>query len=124
VDHRRHGLKILLVLLALAFSLPAAAQGKTNRSALHGAIAYHQASGSIGWATDRRSSREARVDALNQCAHPQCIVVASVSQGCAALAKSTRKFATHKGATRQEAETKALGRCGAGCEIAAWTCTK
>ena len=117
-------MKIFFFLLVASVSLPAAAQSKAKGSALHGAIAYHQGSGSVGWATDRRSSREASVEALNQCAHPQCIVVASASKGCAALARSARKFATHKGATRQEAETKALSRCGAGCEVAAWTCTR
>ena len=28
------------------------------------------------------------------------------------------------GVTRQEAESKALRRCGDQCEIAAWTCTR
>jgi hypothetical protein len=107
------------------FSVPAAAQGKTaGRNALHGAIAYHAASGSSGWATDRRTSREARIDALKQCGHEQCVVVATVTRNCAALARNPKKFIVQKGATRQEAETKALSKCGAGCEIAVWTCTR
>jgi hypothetical protein len=106
-------------------SIPAlgAAQEKA-RNALHGAIAYHQGSGSMGWATDRRTSREARIEALKQCGHEQCVVVATVTRNCAALARNPKKFAVQKGATRQEAETKALSKCGAGCEIAAWTCTR
>jgi hypothetical protein len=51
-------------------------------------------------------------------------VVASVSRACAALAKDAKKFVVQKGATRQEAETKALGKCGAQCELAAWICTR
>ena len=94
------------------------------RNLYHGAIAYHHASGSVGWATDRRTSREARIEALRQCAHERCEVVASVTRGCAALARETKKHAVQKGATRQEAEAKALRRCGAQCEIAAWTCTR
>ena len=51
-------------------------------------------------------------------------MVASVSRGCAALAKGGKKFSAQKGATRQEAETKAVAKCGAQCEVVAWTCTK
>ena len=97
---------------------------KSARNSLHGAIAYHQASGSIGWATDRRTSREASMEALKQCGHEQCVVVASVTRNCAALAKNPKKYSAQKGATRQEAETKALAKCGAGCEVAVWTCTR
>jgi hypothetical protein len=116
--------KIFAFLLAISFSLPVAAQGKTSRTALHGAIAFHQASGSVGWATDRRTSREARVEALKQCGSDQCVVVATVTQGCAALARDSGKFIVQKGATQREAETKAMGKCGALCQIAAWTCTR
>ena len=100
------------------------AADKSARNALHGAIAYHQGSRSVGWATDRRTSREASVEALKQCGHEQCVVVASVTRSCAALARNPKKFAAQKGATRQEAEAKALARCGAGCEVAVWTCTR
>jgi len=108
--------------LPSSFSVLAA--DKSARNSLHGAIAYHQASGSMGWATDRRTSREASTEALKQCGHEQCVVVASVTRNCAALAKNPKKFSVQKGATRQEAETKALAKCGAGCEVAVWTCTR
>jgi len=107
------------------FSVLGAAQEKpATRSAFHGAIAYHQASGSMGWATDRRTEREAKIEALKQCGHEQCVVVATVTRSCAALARNPKKFIVQKGATRQEAETKALAKCGAQCEIAVWTCTR
>ena len=114
----------ILGCLFLSSSFSVLAADKSARNSLHGAIAYHQTSGSIGWATDRRTSREASIEALKQCGHEQCVVVASVTRNCAALAKNPKKFAVQKGATRQEAETKALARCGAGCEIAVWTCTR
>jgi hypothetical protein len=41
-----------------------------------------------------------------------------------ALARKPGKAFTQKGVTQQEAETKALARCGAGCQVAAWTCTR
>ena len=113
------------LLLAAAAATPClAAQPSKPRNSLHGAIAYHQGSGSLGWATDRASDREARIEALKQCGHEQCVVVASVTRNCAALARDPKKFSVQKGATRQEAETKALSKCGAGCEIAVWTCTR
>jgi hypothetical protein len=116
---------LALLFFAGYFSVPAAAQGKpATRNALHGAIAYHQASGSMGWATDRRTDREAKIEALKQCGHEQCVVVATVTRNCAALARNPKKFVVQKGATRQEAETKALTKCGTGCEIAVWTCTR
>ena len=102
----------------------AAADRPPTRNQLYGAIAYHAASASVGWATDRKSAREAKVEALKQCGHERCEIVAAVTRGCAALARNQKKFAVQKGATRQEAETKALRRCGAQCEIAAWTCTR
>ena len=95
-----------------------------TRNQFYGAIAYHHASGSMGWATDRRTSREARTEALKLCRHEKCEIVATVTRGCVALAKDVKKFVIQRGATRQEAETKALRRCGERCEIAAWTCTR
>ena len=114
----------LIALLALC-ALPAAARDEPRRgSSAYGAIAYHPESGAVGWATDRKSSREARVEALRQCGHERCEVIASVSRGCAALARSQKKHSVQTGVTRQEAEAKALRRCGEQCEVAAWTCTR
>ena len=115
---------MLVLFLSCSYFSWAGAAEKAARNALYGAIAYHAASNSIGWATDRGSSREARIEALKQCGNEQCVVVASVSRNCAALARNPKKFVVQKGATRQEAETKALGKCGADCEIAVWTCTR
>jgi hypothetical protein len=112
-----------LIAMALAFSATAVAQAARQKNALHGAIAFHQGSGSVGWATDRRTSREAQVEALKQCNHEKCVVVANVSRACAAVARDRSKFVVQKGATQQEAETKAMAKCGALCQIAAWTCT-
>ena len=84
----------------------------------------HAPSQSVGWATDRRTAREAKVEALQQCPHQNCEIVASVTRDCVALARDPKKFQVKKGATRQEAETKALRACGTKCEIVAWTCTR
>ena len=115
---------LALATLALAALEAVAASKATKKGALHAAIAYEQASGSVGWATDRPSAREARTEALSQCGRDACVVVTTVSRECAALATSPKKFAAQKGATQKEAETKALGKCGPGCQVAAWVCTR
>ena len=117
------GLVALLCVCAAAQSA-AAPDARRPHNLYHGAIAYHHASGSVGWATDRRTSREAKIEALRQCGHANCEVVAAVTRGCAALAREAKKHVVQKGSTRQEAEAKALRRCGERCEIAAWTCTR
>jgi hypothetical protein len=131
VDRRRDDVSsrgaALIALLALGAlcATPAGARDEPRRGAsAFGAIAYHPESGSVGWATDRKTSREAKVEALRQCGHEKCEVMASVSRGCSVLARSTKKHAVQNGVTRQEAEAKALRRCGEQCEIAAWTCTR
>lgn len=122
----RRTLRALAALLFACAAVQSAAawNDRHPRNLYHGAIAYHHASGSVGWATDRHTSREARIEALRQCGHERCEVVASVTRGCAALARDAKKHAVQKGATRQEAEAKALRRCGERCEVAAWTCTR
>jgi hypothetical protein len=115
----------VLFLLGVMSALPAAArEEKRSTAANHGAIAYHAPSRNVGWASDRRTRREAQVEALRQCGQPQCEVVASLKGGCAALARNELRHFSQRGANRAEAEAKALHRCGARCEIVAWVCTR
>lgn len=107
-----------------ATAIAAEKEAKPSRNQFYGAIAHHAASKSVGWATDRRTSREARLEALKHCGHEQCVIVGTVTRGCAALATSVKASVVQQGVTRQEAQTKALAKCGAGCEIAVWTCTR
>ena len=116
-------LALVVVLLASASAL-GAEDKRRGGSPLYGAIAYHAETQSVGWATDRRTSREARLEALRQCGNDACVVLATVTRGCIALAHGGKKPSVQKGVTRQEAETKALARCGAGCQLAAWTCSR
>ena len=89
-----------------------------------GAIAYHRASQSWGLSYDTPRARDASVAALRQCSHRECEVVHKFKNGCAALADGPKAAAASSGATRDEAETKALKRCGAGCKPIAWACTR
>jgi len=115
------GLALAIVLFS-GFAVQAAKQSATpNR---YGAIAYHRASQSWGVSYDTARARDAEVAALKQCGQRECLVVHKFKNGCAALAASAKSFAAASGATREEAETKALGRCGAVCAPLAWGCTR
>ena len=95
------------------------------KKGVYGAIALQRETGQLGYAYNSATSRAAKIEALNQCAHPRCEVVASFSNACGALARGPKKYFPATGATRQEAETKALRLCAAkDCEVAAWACTK
>jgi hypothetical protein len=117
-------MKLALILAAALCSTAFAADRKPTRSQTYAAIAYHPETNSVGWASDRKSARDAKVDALRQCNNEKCEVVASITRGCGALARTSKKFSVQKGATREEAQAKALKQCGAGCEVLAWACTR
>ena len=89
-----------------------------------GALAYHRDSGSFGYAVNAADSRSARIAALNQCGHPKCEVVVSLSKDCGAVANGPVRFVASRGATRQEAETRALRQCGDRCQIVGWACPR
>ncbi len=111
--------------LALAAWMPVA-HGKSEKKTApnYGAIAFHQDSGSNGFSFNHHTAREANVEALKQCGHGNCEVILNVRNACGALASSRKDFASSIGATRAEAETKALKKCGPGCSPVTWTCTR
>jgi len=111
----------LAVLLAI---FPAAAAKQAAVPNRFGAIAYHRASQSWGVSYDKARARDASVEALRQCGHRECEVVHKFKNGCAALADGPKAFAASSGAARDEADTKALKRCGANCKAIAWACTR
>lgn len=118
---------LFLAAFLLVFPAQAAKQSATpNR---FGAIAYHRASQSWGTGYDFARARDASVAALKQCGRPQCEIVHKFKNGCAALADGAKVHAAASGVTRDEAETKALRRCGevnraANCALVAWACTR
>ncbi|MEO5741703.1 MAG: DUF4189 domain-containing protein [Vicinamibacterales bacterium] len=114
---------------AIALSAHAAPPARAGRGGYHGAIAYHAPTNAIGLSFDFKATREANVAALNQCGHPECTIVATTRNGCVALGRENGKLFHAAGATRDEAEAKARGRCKvttgkSSCDILAWTCTK
>ena len=97
---------------------------KPKKPAAYGAIAYDREARSWGTSHAARSDREARVGALERCGAPRCEVLIGIRNGCGALADGPRRHAAAPGATRAEAETKALRKCGGeACRIVAWACT-
>ena len=65
------------------------------------------------------------MEALRQCGNSRCEVVHRFKNGCAALADGPKAAIGASGATRDEAETKALKRCSdSRCQLIAWACTR
>ena len=123
------GMRGGLLIAALLLAVPAEAAKLSSIPNRFGAIAYHRASQSWGVSYDMPRARDASVEALKQCGHRECEVVHKFKNGCAALADGPKVGAPSSGATRAEAETKALKRCGglnrgASCNLIAWACTR
>ena len=115
----------LVLVAALAFVAAPAPAKVVVKKGVYGAIALQRETGQFGYAYDSVTSRAAKIEALKQCADPRCEVVAAFSNACGALARGPKKYFPATGATRPEAETKALRLCAAKeCEVAAWACTK
>jgi hypothetical protein len=114
----------IFVFAVLIFIFPVEAAKQSAIPNRFGAIAYHRASQSWGVSYDKARSRDASLEALKQCGHRECEVVHKFKNGCAALADGPKAASAVSGATRDEAETKALKRCGAGCKPIAWACTR
>ena len=119
----------MAVIATLAFIATPALGKVVVKKGVYGAIALQRDTGQFGYAYNSATSRAAKTEALKQCDHPRCEVVAAFSNACGALARQPaggpKGYFSATGAVRQEAETKALRRCAAkDCEVAAWACTK
>ena len=110
--------------VAVATATPADAATRPKKSA-YGAIAYEPGRRATGYSYDFKSAREAKVEALKQCGDPTCEVLVSFHNACGAIAQGPGKPFAVTGATRAEAQTRALRRCDhKACQIVAWACTK
>lgn len=115
----------MLIAAAALLAVPAEAARQSATPNRFGAIAYHRASQSWGVSYDHARARGAGVEALKQCSHRHCEIVHRFKNGCAALADGPKKAVAASGATRDEAETKALRICGGErCHSVAWACTR
>ena len=122
-------MRSVFILLAFLLIFPVQAAKQSAVPNRFGAIAYHRASQSWGVSYNTPRARDANVEVLRQCGHPQCEVIHKFKNGCAALADGQKIQAAASGATRNEAETKTLRRCsekngGKECTPIAWACTR
>lgn len=125
----KSNLRATLRCLAMAAALGCAAQPALAKvvvkKGVYGAIALQRETGQLGYAYNAATSRAAKIESLNQCADARCEVVAAFSNACGALARGPKKYFPATGATRQEAEAKALRLCASReCSVAAWACTR
>lgn len=126
-------MRVALLYLGLIVALACAAEPALAKAAVkkgaYGAIALQRETGQFGYTANAVTSRAAKIEALKQCADPRCEVVANFSNACGGLAhnpaRGPKKYFPATGATRQEAESKALRLCAArDCEILTWACTR
>ena len=122
-------MRSLVIIFALLLIFPVQAAKQSAVPNRFGAIAYNRTTQSWGVGFNYARARDANVEALKQCGHAKCEVVHKFKNGCAALADGPKIHAAASGATREEAETKTLGRCGklnnaASCNLVAWACTR
>jgi len=116
-------MKLACAACAALLAVPIAA-AEAKQPSFYGAIAYHRDSQSWGTSHEARTAREAKIGALQRCGERRCEVVIAIRNGCGALADGAKRPAAAAGATRDEAQTKALRKCGGeSCRIVAWACT-
>ena len=115
---------IALLLAAGLLSAGAPAHAKAPKKSVYGAIAVNRDTRVVGYAYDFKTSQEAKRAALTQCGERKCEVLVTFRNGCAAAATGRDRFVTMTGVTQDEAETKVMRKCGKGCAILAWACTK
>jgi Domain of unknown function (DUF4189) len=110
---------VLLVLLIVALEASGARYG--NRQ-LWGAIAFSTKTGSYGYAVDRKTKRDAEMDAFRQCGS-NCDLIRPFRDACAAVASKPTRTSSDTGASREIAEMKAMKKCGSDCAVKVWACT-
>ncbi len=125
---QRSAIAVALFTVGLGVSaIPSTARSRDY----YGAIAYSPSSGNHGYSYDYNSRQGAENRALSECnsltAAGDCIVLVWFSNGCGALAESSRRdYGSGWGATQQIAESYALQGCGqyaSDCAITRWVCT-
>ena len=115
-------LAALLVLVALLIVALDAAGARPGNRQLWGAIAYSTKSGSYGYAIDRKTKRDAEMDAFRQCG-ANCDLIRPFRDSCAAVAAKPTRTSSSTGASREIAEMQAMKKCGSDCAVKVWACT-
>ena len=111
-----------LVLLALLITALDAAAARHGNRQLWGAIAYSSKTGSFGYVVDRKTRRDAEMEAFRNCGS-NCDLIRTFRDACAAVASKPTRTSSDTGASREIAQMKALKKCGSDCTIKVWACT-
>lgn len=90
-------------------------------AAYYGAIAVAD-DGTFGRSWDYPSRGAAEQAARNSCGYTDCQVLASFSNGCGAVAATSRAYAGGAGSSLYTARSRAITRAGGGY-ILTWQCT-
>ncbi len=132
---------ILAVALLLAMLIPAAGAGVSRTISgpsisgmYYGAIALSRVDGAVGWSYDYGTKATAGKAALRECKKAStvpwsCRKIVWVRNGCVALAVrwndngTIGRYAWGVASNKATAYSKALNKCGYGCQRRAWTCT-
>jgi uncharacterized protein DUF4189 len=119
-------IKPTLYALVLASSLAVcaldAAAARQGKRQLWGAIAYSTKSGSFGYVVDRKTRRDAEMEAFRNCG-ANCDLIRTFRDACAAVAAKPTRTSSDTGASREIAQMKAMKKCGSDCAIKVWACT-
>ena len=118
----RAALTAALIFLALLIVALDASGARLGKRQLWGAIAYSTKSGSYGYAVDRKTRRDAEMDAFRQCG-ANCDLIRPFRDACAAVASRPTRTSSDTGASREIAEMKAMKKCGSDCAVKVWACT-
>ncbi|MEV6768335.1 DUF4189 domain-containing protein [Nocardia sp. NPDC051030] len=114
------------VLVAVAGTLLAGTAAPASADAVYnGAIALSPSTGHYAYSTDYDSMPEAKAEAMRVCGFNDCRVVSWFSNGCGAIAYSSRAGLYTYGAaySRTEAKNQALNKNRSGATIIHWSCT-
>ncbi len=117
------GVASLVLILSVAGVQPADARD------MHGAIAFSQTTGAIGWSYDFSTRGGAENRAMSECRKHGggCRVATWFKNACGALAVGNgNAYGGSWAANRFEAESKAMSLCSAesrNCTVRRWVCT-
>jgi hypothetical protein len=82
---------VLSIVVATFGAGPTTAATKSTKT-YNGAIAYHRDSQTWGYSVNKLTARDAQTEALRQCGHERCEIVARLRNNCGAVANGPTRF--------------------------------
>ncbi|MGV9415847.1 DUF4189 domain-containing protein [Nocardia sp. NPDC003693] len=115
----------VLIVTVVSLLVGTTSAATAQRAQNYGAIALSPSTGRIGYSADYGNTNAAQDGAMSECRNNDCRVVAWFSNGCGAVAYSSRARLYTYGAntSRAAARTQALNRGRSDSTIIHWNCT-